>query len=380
MKIKKSPPKFLNIQYLLAALWVLALFLPTVPAQAQSEGGIAISGSFYRHHFQMIPGEKMKTPQSEIVVYNNYDRAIQVKITATAPQGVEVNQDGKILNLEANTNVSLPVLLNLGEEVVPGEYEIHLAADVIPNNIAGVTVVGSAEMRTKLTVFGESGVISVNTITPDQQPFYGQLYLYRREGEQLAPAFESTGDVLNERLVPGDYVLLEYYQGEVVAETQFTIVPNDDKKITLTARTIFVDGLSVVPVTAGDSNQISSVRVDYTLRNIFEPTEPLTLVLVVSYNGKLIEELEMVTIPGLDIGSQSSRFTYIPPQGWQGGRYEFEVRVLSKNLVFSRSKPFQLDLSKPVSFEATSPMQLAGGALLVVLLATILLLLVKKKS
>ncbi len=337
------PPK--RIRTLGVFLCLLVLLIPAPAAQAQSTGGIAISGSFYRHHYKMIPGEKMESSQAEIVVYNNYNLAIQVKITATAPKGVEINLADQVLDMPANTNQTLPVLINLAEEVVPGEYEIRLAADVVPSNVQGVSVVGSAELVTHLTIFGESGKIAVNTITPDNQPFYGLLRLFRKENEQLSPAGEFTGGALDDRLVPGDYVLIEYYNGETVAETQFTIAPDDDKKVTLTAQTLFVDGLSAVPVMREGTQNISSARIDYTLRNIFETTAPLTLKLVVSYNGSPLEELDMVTIPGIDLGTQSNRFTYIPPEGWKNGKYSFEVHALSGGILYGKSKPSELELS-----------------------------------
>ena len=63
---------------------VMSALLPGA-AQAQS---IAMSGTFYRQHFQLEPGESLSHPDIYVTVYNPGEEEISVELKAETPPDV----------------------------------------------------------------------------------------------------------------------------------------------------------------------------------------------------------------------------------------------------------------------------------------------------
>lgn len=309
------------------------IFLPLSAAKAQQGGGIAVSGSFYRHHFKLVPGESFSSPDVDIVIFNNYAVEIQVALSAETPQGVTLDLAGQTLSIPPNSNVSLPVKMTVDGTVVPGEYNIGLSADVIPGNKEGIAIAGSAQLRTILTVFGEAGLVKVNLVTQEGAPFVADLKIFQVSENNLEPSAYVFGDILEDRLVPGDYVVTAYFEGTEVASQKFTVAAQDDKKIELKVNTAFVIGLTAVPQFNDSNNRITSARINYTVKAVFQPIKNVTVYLNVKKGGKDVEKVEMYTLPELALGSQDSRYTYIPSDGWSSGEYSFTVEIVSNDSV-----------------------------------------------
>ncbi len=330
---------------LVLLLVFMASLLSAVPAKAQSEGGIAISGSFYRHHYKLVPGESFSSPQIDIVVFNNYDRAIDVKLTANIPEGVVIDIDQKLLSIKPHDSQKLSVGLTVGEEVVPGEYEIGISADVQPDVEEGIAVVGSAELRTKLTVFGESGDVSVKVVTNEGEPFAGNIYLFLKQDNEVSAASYYNGSVFDDRLIPGEYLAQVYYNGEEVATDDFELAVDENKEVVLVVKTVSIFGLAATPQYDEQKKNIASARITYTIKNVYKPLKNISAVLNVYHRDKLIEELEMFTIPELEVGTQDNRYTYMPPAGWKDGRYNFTVSIYSNGDLFqNQSNPAELEV------------------------------------
>lgn len=329
----------------IAAVLVIAVSLFTpVPVQADS-GGIAISGSFYRHHFKVVPGESIMSPHINVIVYNNYQHAIDVKIIANTPPGVHIELTEELLTLSAKSSVTFPVKLRVEDYVVPGNYTVGIYAEVIPQPGTGIVITGSAEMRAQLAVFGEAGRVSIKTVTQEGEPFRGRIHLFHKLDNQLEPAGYSDTGELNERVIPGNYFVQVYWEGVEVAQREFALDADEDKDITLVVQTVFLEGFGVHPQFPENSRKIASARVSYNIKNVYVPLENASTMLRVYYKGKLLDELEMYAVPTLPLGTHSNRYTYIPPQGWKNGEYTFSISLFSGDQLYAETKEKALTVS-----------------------------------
>lgn len=311
-------------------------FLPTPTAYA--DGGIAISGSFYRHHFKLVPGERVASPHINVVIYNNYDHEIEIKLVSNTPEGVHIELEQKVLKMSANSSRTLPIVVRVEETVVPDEYRIGIYAEVVPQPGAGIAITGSAEMRSQLSVFGEAARVNIKTVTMNSELFRTKLHLFHKLENQLEPAGYSDTGEMAERVIPGTYFVQAYWEGTEVAQQEFTVEVDQEKDITLTAQTVFLTGFSAQPRYSEETDKVSSARITYGINNIYKPVEDARTVLTVLYDGEPLEELEMYAVPTLPVGTSESRYTFIPAQGWKSGTYSFKVGLYSAGRLYAETE------------------------------------------
>jgi hypothetical protein len=313
--------------YLIIIL-VLALLTPTLSGPASAQG-IAISGTFYRHRFQLIPGETISTPDIFVVVFNHDVEPIRVKLTTQSPPSVEL--------LIAETEFSIPpggdhiveVGVRASPDAVPGEYTVAITADVVREG-TGIVVTTGAQQQAKLSIFGEAGTARITTVTYDGEPFTAELHVFQKVEERLSPvAYSPTGE-LETRLVPGDYMIQALYQGTEVAIEDFTIRADETLDIVVTARTVSVAGFSAVPNLFVDTEDIAFVKLVYSIKNIYQPEPNVRATLNVSLDKELLEEGEIFSLPTLDVGKTEGSYQYIPAQRWQKGNYAFKLELRSR--------------------------------------------------
>jgi hypothetical protein len=322
---------------ILVALIVSSLVNFALPLPVFAEGGIAISGSFYKQHFQILPGETISSPDINVVVFNNYDKEINVALTSETPAGITVNFSQTTLTIPAGKNITISMGISASADVVPGDYKLAVSAAVIPDPSSGIVIAGAAALQADLTIFGEAGSANITTITPDGKPLTADLHLYRKDGDKLTPAGFSASGILATRLVPGDYKVQVFYKDTQVASQDFSVAANEHKDVVITAQTVFLYGFSVVPVRDENTGELSYVNINYTLNNIYLPLKDLTAKLNVTLNGALVETAVIITIPTLDVGETSGTYKYIPPKGWQKGTYMFRMSVFSLGNLYGQS-------------------------------------------
>lgn len=350
---------------LLPILFFLFVFLPAFTVQAQ--GGIAVSGSFSRHHYKMLPGESIDTPHINVVFFNNYSQDITVKLTPRLPEGAKFHLESDELLIKANSNVTIPMGLTVGLTVTPDDYDIGLAADVQPDAETGIAVVGSAELRTKLSVYGEAGRVKIDTLTVTGDPIRATLNLSRKEGNSLSPAGYSNTGQLEECLIPGAYVVVAYWEGVEIASEQFELAADEEKELTLVAQTVFINAFTATPQYAETGGKIASARLTYTINNIYLPLSDARLVLNVFHRGRQVDQLEMFTLPVLELGSQDHRYSYIPPEGWQSGEYKFRIDLYAEeNILFATSRDQFIDLGG-FYFDMETALGVGGGLLIFII-------------
>lgn len=313
---------------------ILALFMVLgfgIIRNLEASGGFGVSGSFSNYHYRMVPGETIETPGVNVVFFNNYDIDIEVELSPNGPAGVTFLLDETIIEIPANSSISIPIGIEVDESAVPGEYTLGLSARVIPQTVSGIQVVGAAELRTRLSIFGEAADLLIETFDVIGNPFTLNLRLFRVDGNTLAPVDESNTGILERRYVPGLYRVFAYFDGEEVARMDILLEDGDDINKQIIASTVFIDSFTVVPqfTDPNDLSTFTTARMRYTIRNIYEPpTGPLQdirLGMRVLFLDNDLGTTEEAVIPFLPALSFDGSFTYVPPGGWRSGLYEFQL-------------------------------------------------------
>jgi len=335
-----------NVTKLVLLLVLMVILTCVMVEKADASGGIAISGSFYRQHFRMVPGEIFDSPDVNIVVFNNFDSDINVQFNTTVPIGTKIDLGNSQIQIPANSSVKLPVKLVLADTVVPGSYIISISAEIVPDPDSGITIVSSAQIRSNLTIFGEAGSVKINTKTAEGHPFAGKINLFYKDiDKNQIVGYSQTGE-LSERIIPGKYFIQATWNNNEIASDSFELKVNEEKDISLQVQTVFIQDFTVNSQDADEKNISSGLT--YVIKNIYAPIKDARLCLQVYYaktqkdfnlsnkqekdsnKTNLIEEIELLQLPVLEVGSQSGRGTYIPPDGWKNGIYKFRLVLYGK--------------------------------------------------
>ncbi len=357
------------LAHLIPIILVLSLVLST-PVQA---GGIGISGTFSGQHFQLVPGESLSTPDIYVVVFNNSDDDMQVKLTTQTPSGVELilSTTDFLLSSGAQQRIEVGVAVSPAEAVA-GDYTLTLTAEAYREG-EGVILTEAAQMQAKLTIFGEAGSLVLSTLTPEGEPFSATVKLYRKtEGQNLPCGHSETGK-LETRLTPGDYLAEAYFKDTIVAEESFTLAADETREITLVARTIFLEGFCVVPNYHIKTGELAFAKIVYTINNLYQPLEDVKAILKAALDGQAAEEAELISLPTLDVGKTAGSSNYIPTEGWQDGTYSFEIELYSHGKLYTQSSAQEMATE---SAEGTTSVNwpLIGGGVGVVVIALIVML------
>lgn len=156
-----------NLVFLILILITLLGFACPLPAAAQ---GLAISGTFYRQHFQLLPGENVSTPDIYLVVFNHNDDDIMVELTTQTPHEVEIMLGQSYFPIPAGEQQKVEVGVSVSNEAVPGEYLLTITAEVRPAKGEGIVIAGAVEQRAELTILGEAGEApTTGNVTPETQ-------------------------------------------------------------------------------------------------------------------------------------------------------------------------------------------------------------------
>ncbi len=144
------------LAHLIPIIALLSLLLVS-PVQA---GGMAISGTFSGQHFQLIRGENLSTPDVYVVVFNNTDSDMQVKLIAETPSGVELILSTTDFVLLSGSQERIEVGVAVSDEAAPGQYTLTLTAEACATG-EGIKLGAAAQQQAKLTIFGEAGSVAL---------------------------------------------------------------------------------------------------------------------------------------------------------------------------------------------------------------------------
>ena len=355
---------------------ILTSFVVPVVA-AENHQGIAISGTFYRQHFRMLPGESLLTPDIYVVVFNRYeDEDIKVKLIPQAPSEVKLVFEESDFLIPAGGERKIKVGVDVGSQVVPGDYVLTITAE-IQREGEGIVITGAAQQQAKLTVFGEAGEVHILTIMPDNKPFPAEIHLYQKEEGQLSPVgYSSTGE-LTIRLASGEYLIQAFFEDVEVAREEFTLRADEKKDVVLTAQTVFIQGFSVVANYSERKDEIVFANLVYSIKNIYQPLKNVKARLNVVFNGAQSEKIEILSLLTLDVGSMDDSYKYIPNQPWQEGTYDFQIELFSGDKLYAQSPEKELKVILPAGVNWLL-ISIAAGIVLII--AAVVIILRRKKK
>lgn len=324
-----------KIQRLLLTLFGLIILLTMmIPNVKAATGGFGVSGSFSSYIYKMVPGEQITTKDVNVIFFNNYDQDIRVGLEINGPKGVSFILKSSIIKIKANSNVSIPISLKVDENAVPGDYELGLLAEILPNEITGIQLLGSAQLKTRLVIYGEAGDVSISTFDKDDEPFIADLKVFRvNAGSVNDPVSQSDTGLLSDRLVPGDYIVYAYYEGTEVAKQSFTLKDKDSLEIKLSAQTIFITNFMMDPQFDEKTDKIKNMKLIYTIRNIYKPATNVQLMVEVIKDNSFVEDLIMMSIAEVPLGDTQGSYSYIPPEGWKNSTYGFRLHLTSSESI-----------------------------------------------
>jgi len=364
----------------LALLISIVVLLSLLPLSSVQAGGIGISGTFSGQHFQLVPGESLSTPDIYVVVFNNSDSDMQVKLTQQTPSSVELTMSTVDFPLPPGSQRRIEVGVAVGPEAVPGEYALLLTAEACrERKEGGVILTGAAQMQAKLTIFGEAGSLVLSVITVEGKPFSAMIKLYRKsEGQNLLCGHSETGK-LETRLSPGDYLAQAYFEGTKVAEESFSLATDEEKEVTLVAQTVFLPGFSVVPNYYSKTGAIAFAKIVYTINNLYQPLKEVKARLRVSFAGEAVEEIELLSLPILNVGKTAGSYSYTPTQGWQEGTYSFKIELYSQGKLYTQSSAKEMSAKPAERRSAGTNWRLIGSIIAAVIIGIIVYLVVVRR-
>ena len=314
-------------------IMTLGLSLQTV----QASEGFAVSGNFSSYHYKMVPGETISTPDVYVVFFNHYAVDIEVELSPHVTQldgmpsvmgdRLEFIVESSLVTIPAKTHLTVPIGIKLAEDAPAGAYSVGLSAEVIPKAFGGITITGSAELRTQLTIFGEAGDVVLRTFDLFDEPLQATLTMYRVDGALLSPVKTSSNGLITDRVIPGAYFVVGTFKGDEVLEASFQVVENASTRLDLTAQTIFIEHMMVTPVLFESTGLLSRVRIHYTLRNIHTTVEDVRLVLVMHHGEAFLSRIEETTIPFFPETLFEHSFNTLPEDGWVPGTYTFHLEA-----------------------------------------------------
>ena len=117
---------------------------------------------------------------------------------------------------------------------------------------------------------------------------------------------------------------------------------------------------------------------------MYQPLKDVTAILKVSFEGELVEEMELISMPTLDVGTSIVSYNYIPTEGWQRGTYNFRIELYTQGELYSQSTEVQMvaapsEVGVPAApFNLLLMVSIAAGVL-VVGMAILLMVLLRRR-
>jgi hypothetical protein len=211
-----------------SVLFIGFAFVMLSPLVVQAQGSFAVSGTFAGYQYKLIAGERIESENVYATFVNGYSVSIDVQLVFQAPEGVTFLVEESIVSIPAGQSIRVPIGVALDDDVVPGDYVISIFAQVLPGETEGITLVGSAGLNARLSVFGEAGRVTIRSLTTKGDPFRASIELFRIEDDGRLFSIATAETQLSDRVVVGDYVARSYYQGRTIGEEYFTVNNNDN--------------------------------------------------------------------------------------------------------------------------------------------------------
>lgn len=327
---------------LLSFLLVVSIFF-SIPVKA--DGGLALSGSFYRQSFEIPQGSSVSGPSIYVVVFNNGDEELEIRMTTNAPVGVNFILSQDEFTLIPGEQQKVLIEVEVTYDAAPGEYEISITGESYKKGVSGIQLAGAASQSAKLVVLGESALVTVKVLNPNGEPITATIRLSKIVNNQSYEVAFSEEGILEKSVAPGDYVAATYVGGEKIVEESFKVVSGEEKTITLTVATVYFEGFSTVPNYHTDTGEFAFIQIVYTVRNLYKTVNKAEVILEISQGGTPLEEVSLVSLSPLDIGRVGLNYNYIPASGWVNDNYGFRLRLNINDKPYASTVEEQLNIS-----------------------------------
>ena len=300
----------------------LMLFIMSPPTMVA--GGFGVSGTFAGHNYTMVPGETSSTSSVTVLFFNQYDVPITVRLNSEGPVGVTYLNLQNEYTIEANSQLRIPIMIALADTVVPGEYTLHVYAQVLPSSEDGITLIGSAGLQANVLVLGEAGMVHISVLSVNGHSFPAVLELFRVDEDTLVSVTRNETEIISQ-YAAGEYLVRAYYESRHVAETTFIVEDQESAIIELVAQTLLIKSFRVVPIFEDSSDVLTSAQISFELDNLYKPVNDVSVMLHVTYQQPSDEAVEIIKASSVSEGSTTGQFTFYPVQGWRVGEYTFEL-------------------------------------------------------
>lgn len=337
--------KIITVLLVICALTFLSAgFISHCPVNAA--GGIALSGSFSSQTFEIPQGSSLNAPSVYIVVFNNMDEAIGIKMSTEAPVGVNVYLSESEFNLASGQQKPISISIEVTTDAAPGNYSLSITATASKEGVEGIQLLGSARQTAPLQVLGESGTVNVQAVSPDGTPVVATIRLFKKIGSNnYEVAYNNTG-ILSAAVSPGSYVV-EGYVGGILRDAQsFDIAADEIKNITLTVGTIYFEQFDVLEYTNNDTGKFAFAEMVYTVRNVYAQVENAVVLLDVQRDGVALDQKQIGgPYSPLVVGSVGGSYQYTPPGGWINGIYSFRLSLEIDGEAYTTSVERQINVT-----------------------------------
>jgi len=126
--------------FLAPLLAVLCLTSLLMISPVQAEGGLAISGSFYRQDFEIPQGSSINSPDVYVVVFNNGETSLGIKMAVQTPLGVKINLSQSEFTLPPGKQQQVNIGIEVTKDATPGGYELTVTAESSQQGVTGIQV------------------------------------------------------------------------------------------------------------------------------------------------------------------------------------------------------------------------------------------------
>jgi hypothetical protein len=308
-------------------------------------GGIALSGSFSSQTFEIPQGSSISAPSVDLVVFNNLENTIGIRMSTQAPVGVTVNLSESDFTLESGGQKAISISVAVTTDAVPGNYSISITAEAYKEGVQGIQLLGSASQTAPLQVLGESATVNVQAVSPDGTPVIAIIRLFKQIGSNRYEfAYSETG-VLDAIVSPGSYIAEGYVGGQLLDSESFDIAADETKTLTLTTGTIYFEQFDTLEYSNTDTGKFAFAEMVYTIKNVYEQVENAVVLLEVKRDGASLEQKQIGSFSPLVVGSVGQSYQYTPIDGWIDGNYSFKLILKIDNEIYTSSPERQIDIS-----------------------------------
>ena len=364
-----------------AGILVLAFLSAALPGAlpVQAQGGLAISGSFYQQVFEIPQGSSVSGPSINVVVFNNGNEKLNIKMTSQSPLGVHIVLSQSDFTLLPGGQQEVLVGVEVTQDAAPGEYDISIVAESYKEGVSGIQLAGAAAQNARLKVLGESALVTVQSMSLDGQPVVAMVRLYRVvDGQNHEVAYSETG-TLETKVAPGSFIAASYMGGEKLAEESFTVAANDKRTVALSGATVYFEGFGIAPNYQKESGKLAFVQLVYAVRNLYQRVDKGEVILEVSRDEAPLDELSLATLSPLEMGRVGLNYNYIPAGGWVDGSYSFHLHLKLNDKPYAASQVEQLKVDSGGEGGGMAPVVIGGIAAAVVVAAGVVWLFVRKR-